>query len=453
MISNDKRTDIQKQDDLLIDDALPGLAFLDPEFTRVEIANRLPRDPAVQLEDCRVRYIRYKPCTNCIIAYSAAALVDGEKSRIDFYAKIHTPCDFDDAAAKSENHRWVDVAVFGPVMAFPESRTIFYFFPNDCAIEGLRALSDTKKIQRILYEHYDKYPEEQWRISDRKMRIDLVRFKPERRVVLRCDTKAVNRDNEKRRRLSVFLRIYPDERGERIFSLQNNIFEAARKTAVFSVARPVACLPERSMLIMEALPGEQFLDALTDSGESAMVKAAAAIGTLQNMPVAAPERDARSYISEAAATKEMLAHLMPELQDKCEAIFEFLESNFPASRNNRLIHGDFYHGQLLVDEQGVSILDFDRSALGDPLSDIGNFCAHLRLLYLKGRLENRLDMESKFLSSYEETVGKRTEPEALRFWIAFGLFQLAVDPFRRFESGWRKKAGDIISECGRILDL
>ncbi len=177
------------------------------------------------ITECKISYLRYKPGVNCIITYTASfkKQLSERQPPVVFYAKVYTSDDYHNAVNKAQQHRWIKQTDMKPFIALPEHHTLLYFFPNDCALDGLRVLSNFKKIQRILYEHFNKYDEQNWRISDRRLRIATVRYKPERRAVLRCFIWAKNRLTNKKRRFRIYMRIYGDDRGSSVYSIQKKL--------------------------------------------------------------------------------------------------------------------------------------------------------------------------------------------------------------------------------------
>lgn len=436
------------------DRELPGLTVLLDPAKFIEIISDKLSESSFTVANCVIYYVRYKPSTNCIIAYKLSIVNNGEPAAIFAYAKIFRSEDFQAAADKLDNHRWIPVPGMEPVMALPQQGAILYFFPNDHIIDGLRVLSNPKKIQRILYDHLDKFPEDEWRISDKKLNIMTMRYKPERRAVIRCDTKAVNRETEKRKPLSVFMRIYAEDDGRRIFEAHRKIYDMSRSSGLFSVPRPIAYIPDRKLFVMEAIRGRQLLDELKgDNGVTAVTRTAFALASLQGFDkVEAEEKSWENCMVEAAATGEMVTRILPDQAEPADNILNELKRGHDSSFGKGLVHGDFYHGQVLYDDQDISIFDFDRLARGDTLMDVGNFIAHLRLLNLQDEIAVSREFEKAFTGAFERAVGRPIPHDNLNKWIAFGLFQLSVTPFRTANPQWRRLTESIIDECRRILD-
>ncbi len=452
MLKSERYTDTIKRNDIPVDESLPGLSvMLVPENVGSLLKDGLS-ESAGNIRECRILYIRYKPGTNCIVAYQLQVESGGDSKEILFYAKLYTKNDYDNAARKAAVSRWIPVPGLDPYMLFPDLATILYFYPNDCLIDGLRILSDLKKIQRVLYESYDQYPEDKWRISNRQIHLNVVRYKPERRVVLRCNSRAKNRETNKWAWLKLYVRIYADDRGADIFSLQEKIHKLSEDSGLFTSPRPLTYLPERKALIMEKARGKQFLESIEGDNRAANIsKTAIALAAMHGFDIPGlSEKSRASYIDDAEETRKMLTNILPSEAELADSILDQLKNYSPAIGKSGFVHGDFYYGQVLCRKRKVSILDFDRSHRGDTVFDVGNFLAHIKLMRLRGEPSGGEDMENIFLKAYKEI--RDIDMTILNFWIAFGLYQLAVGPFRRLEPSWKANISDILTECKRILE-
>ncbi|TFH91614.1 phosphotransferase [Vibrio ouci] len=82
-------------------------------------------------------------------------------------------------------------------------------------------------------------------------------------------------------------------------------------------------------------------------------------------------------------------------------------SNLPTPASLMVIHRDFYHDQLLIDNNRLYLLDLDLCCNGDPALDIGNFIAHIEEQCL--RCFNKRDYAQKqidrFIEHYQQLAG------------------------------------------------
>jgi aminoglycoside phosphotransferase (APT) family kinase protein len=369
------------------------------------------------------------------------------------YSKLYLKDEFDDAAEKAGRHRWTSMSGIGDYMLFPEHHAILYFFPNDPVIDGLRILANPKKMQRVLYQYYSKYPEESWRVSDRRLKISVMRFKPERRAVIRLDTRAVNRADKTKEDLSLYARIYADSSGQKAYDTQKRLYQMSEDRDTPRIPLPIAYLPERRMFLMESLQGVTLQDCIKNRDLRAVEAAARSLASLHRLsPGDLPAVDPRSWEQRLADTLDMISGIAPDLSDIAAAVCRSLEKRLDIAGEYKpgFVHGDLHPGQIIIDGEKAGFIDFDRSYMGDTAADIGNFIANLKLWSLKDNI-NTGDFESAFASGYQKAGGTKLDKDRLSFWTAFSLFELAVNPFRSLEPNWRNKTSQILKICHSLL--
>ncbi len=434
------------------DEALAGLPLL---FDLEAVRERLNSEGA-SVEGGQVFYLRYKPKTSCIAAYEFERLdpATGERKPAVYYGKGMTTNAYLMAATKAENHRWIEVAPGYPIMRFDEARALLYTFPNDAVLDGLRILEEPKKLQRFLYEHFSSYPSDKWRLSDKRLATELVRYKPERRAVFRSRTKAVHRESEEKEKVEVYWRVYGENQGAEVFRRMEFLKGNLSEKAILTVPVPFGYEPERQILLMEALPGRPLLELLsTNQAETAVAKTAAALAhlhTLSNTQL--PVWRVEDFLAEAAETAKMLSALLPERTAWIEELLKKLQSGGPESQLSfSFVHGDFYYGQIIAAADKIGFIDFDRSHTGEPLADAGNFLAHLKLLQLERRLPQSETLAEAFVDTYADAGEMKPEQSELNWWTALSLFFLSVGPFRRLEAGWPEQTGCILSTVEELL--
>ena len=238
--------------DVPSDPTLPGLALvLNPEWMKRTVEEQLFRSGCAVVT-CQPRYVRYKPDTNCIVAYDIEWSGEGAEDTADMmcYVKCHTPADFTQAAEKAKSRQWIEDPGYGPLALLNDECAIVYAFPNDAELDGLRLVSDPKKLQRVLYDHHALLPNEDWRISDKRVRVTTIRHKPEKRAVFQVDTRAVNRNTGEKRKVRVYMRTYNDERGAEVFSLMRDLYQALEGDTRIAVPQPFAYLSDSNTVVV-----------------------------------------------------------------------------------------------------------------------------------------------------------------------------------------------------------
>lgn len=103
------------------------------------------------------------------------------------------------------------------------------------------------------------------------------------------------------------------------------------------------------------------------------------------------------------------------------------ELHAPPPQGPVLVHQDFRTGNYMVDRQGLTgILDWEFADWGDPMSDIGWFCAAC-WRYAHPALEaGGIAPRAPFYRGYEVASGRRIDPEAVAFWEVMAHLRWAV---------------------------
>jgi aminoglycoside phosphotransferase (APT) family kinase protein len=119
-----------------------------------------------------------------------------------------------------------------------------------------------------------------------------------------------------------------------------------------------------------------------------------------------------------------------------ERVIEWLPLNMPAREPPAaVVHGDYRADNTVfhpTEPRVIAILDWELSALGDPLADFAYHLMSYRLPTLSipmlgGRDAAALGLptEQEYVAHYEHVTGFRLDPRELEFYLAFGMFRLA----------------------------
>ena len=415
-------------------------------------------DQKLNVASIKPLYIKYKPKTSCVIAYKAEISDDDSSNNTELllYAKVFSKHEFQNGIDKASPHRWIKLEMTPSYVIIPDANIILYFFPNDCVIDGLRILSDKKKIQRDLYEYYQRYNPGEWRISDKKLNITVVRYKPERRVVIQCNSKAVNKKTNIKEPLEIYFRIYSDNLGEYVFSVQSDVYKQLQENKILSTPMPIGYNRERKIMYLEKVPGDVLSSLLLSevSHEAVIKKAAHALSELHKLETSTLNNlNPENLFSEIDAMASYLSNILPESANLIHSILSKLKDHNEFSNYEELcfLHGDCHPGQFIIDENIVSLIDFDRAIAGNRLIDISNFIATQKYSQLIGEIENSENYENYFKESYIDYSEVKINDNELNHWISYNLFKLAVKPFREFRDNWQEISTRIMKECLKLL--
>lgn len=111
-----------------------------------------------------------------------------------------------------------------------------------------------------------------------------------------------------------------------------------------------------------------------------------------------------------------------------ELAFRWLRDHLPeAPERMALIHGDFRHGNLMVDEKGlVAVLDWELAFLGDPMADLGWLCVNS---WRFGNIDfpvGGFGTREQLFDGYEAAGGRRPDPQRVRFWEILGSLRWGI---------------------------
>ncbi len=105
----------------------------------------------------------------------------------------------------------------------------------------------------------------------------------------------------------------------------------------------------------------------------------------------------------------------------------WLERKAPLAGEIVLVHHDFRSGNYMLDESGLTaILDWEFAAWGDPMTDIGWFCAKCWRYGAEGLEAGGIAPRADFYRGYEGASGRRIRPDAVHYWEVMAHLRWAV---------------------------
>lgn len=105
----------------------------------------------------------------------------------------------------------------------------------------------------------------------------------------------------------------------------------------------------------------------------------------------------------------------------------WLDEHLPAPAEAVLVHGDFRNGNLIVGPEGITaVLDWELAHAGDPMEDLGWMCVRSWRFGVDDKPVGGFGDYGEFFAAYEAAGGRSVDPEAVRFWEAFGTLKWGV---------------------------
>jgi aminoglycoside phosphotransferase (APT) family kinase protein len=106
-----------------------------------------------------------------------------------------------------------------------------------------------------------------------------------------------------------------------------------------------------------------------------------------------------------------------EPQPGLEWGLRWCEIHAPPPGDIVLVHQDFRTGNYMLDGNGLTaILDWEFAAWGDPMSDLGWFCAKCWRYNRKDLEAGGIATREPFYRGYEAESGRRVDPERVAYW-------------------------------------
>ncbi|MHA7241192.1 phosphotransferase [Arthrobacter sp. TMS1-12-1] len=256
-------------------------------------------------------------------------------------------------------------------------------------------------------------------------RLELRSYRPLRRAVV------LARNGDERRYLKVLRHHAAGPLAER-----HRMLRAAGVPAPVLAAGPV-----RDVVAMHAAPGTPLAELLMRDGASG-VEPEALLRVLARLPVevlSLPERPpwsarVRDYGEAAVAA-------LPAEADRIRRLAADIDAVVRAGQDGPLVptHGDFYEGNLLIEDGTVSgLLDVDALGPGHLVDDLACFLGHLAVLpALHAGYARVPEALQRFLQAFD----RRVDPVALRGRAAAVSLTLVAGARRRTEARATDDAG------------
>lgn len=212
--------------------------------------------------------------------------------------------------------------------------------------------------------------------------------------------------------------------------------------AIHGVAEP------QGIVVLEARRGEELGAALV--GGRAVPRPEELDALLEGLAGLAVEPlSGETPATQLEAARAALAALLPEVAGRLGALHETLAT--PASAPDRLVHGDFYEAQVLVEAGRISaLLDPDRLRRGDAADDPATLLAHLTVL-----AETHPASASR-IADYADGVAavaqRRVDAALLAERLAVQLLALATWPWHAGRADWRSRALTAVAQAERLVD-
>ena len=293
-------------------------------------------------------------------------------------------------------------------------------YPDDAHLPGLAKAALPDSALTLVNSHVLAVP-------TRVVRVELVRYRPASRAVLRHHVGKA--------------RFYARAmRPEAVAPLLVARDFAGRSD--FVVPRLAGRWQDGAVLWMSEIPGVNLRQRIRAGKGPDPAALFDALESLWNAPLGSPPdrpfnlaaayRRARRSFSRLAADDDDARR---ELANAVRVLDPFVESWQPTGA----AHNDFYEDQMLVLPDGrIGLVDFEEAGPGDPMLDVGNFLAHLRWTSSFGRASHAQAAgayHDAFRQAALERFGWSERRLALREAVC--IFRVCTNVVRHPRQDWR----------------
>jgi phosphotransferase family enzyme len=307
---------------------------------------------------CRPRYVRYRPGRRLLVLYD----LDGVLAHLTILRPRRTVRLWE-RVRKSPLAWWV-----------PELGGVLQRFPLDVRLPGLAVAAHAG---------------------------ELVRYKPSRRAVIRFP--------------HAYGKLRADQAGASHVAVARELIARGIRTPA-----PLQYRPELGMALYEEAQGTRLATLRGGGLEDWIEPVADALRQLHATRVPGlREHSMAAEVADLQAAAETATALGADACDLADELALRLMAVEPAAAT---IHGSFHDDQVLVGDDGVTLLDLDSAARGHPLLDVGHFAA-----YLTAAGED-VARERFLMACNADTSALLFEAAALLRWSSM--------PFRDLEPGW-----------------
>jgi hypothetical protein len=309
-----------------------------------------------------------------------------------------------------------------PAAALPGMRTSVHAFPIDPDLPGLPDASDPRRMRKVLQGYPALAGPALARLED--CAVAIAHYPRASRCVLRYSVAGTKGGNGGTWSAVAYGKTYADSGAERSLRVLQSLQSVAGNGNLPTLPMALGHVAALRLNLLGAVGGTPLIPALVKAHlargepipdlERLVARAATVLGSLHGVPIAGlPERSLNEDIAELQSRLQESRAMSPTAAAYFGMELDRLSQAAAGDPGDDpcFCHGDFTPSQLLVDGEGVAIIDLDNVCLADPALDLGQFLAYLRVAVYKasragGVAASRIAdaLASAFLDGYLEAA-------------------------------------------------
>ena len=242
------------------------------------------------------------------------------------------------------------------VLFDPVTNTVFWIFPQDRKLLGLGRLTNPPPELRNVFGT-------PWTQSELKA------YKPERAATVRCaDAHGATIG---------FAKLQREDAGRRSVALLRTARRGIADNGILRLPETIGYLPEHRMALFSPAPGRPLNQLPWDAYPDAMAARGAPLPVLHAQPTDGFAPFTRLNPDQLVSAGELVGAARPDLASVTDGLVGVLLRTAPTPGPNVLLHGDLHPKNVLVHDNGVSLVDFDEASVGPAAAELGGVLARL----------------------------------------------------------------------------
>ena len=336
----------------------------------------------------------------------------------------------------------------GSIVTINGLDTEAYRFPNDRRLRGLRAFTAPGAATSVWQDWIDQTGGE-YRLDAGSLQRLLIRYVPEQKWIVRLRAEGTHRDTGTLRKRRVVVRSAAPEVCATLWHRHTRLHERCKQDdARFFVPAVVGADTDNGLLAVKWVHGASLVESLRARPvEEVMMGAARMLFDVHRTELTGLDvLGTEALTSRVMDASEDLAIACPTLAPRFRRIAaETCEklARFDGARVATL-HNDLHWNQLRIEGDRFALLDLERMARGDPLVDVANLSAQLRLLACRSEhaVSSSIAREwsCAWIAAWSDVSRQPMDRARLGCYGAMAALDLARGMMRHLRSGWRELA-------------
>lgn len=404
--------------------------LLDTDDVARHLSSRLGTNGPIAIDSCARLRAKYRVGDSLRVLY-----------RIRTGNRYHTVAAraFVEGRSKQAYERAVLGAVSGdflrPVAHDAGLETVFWTFPNDRRIGGLRALTSIPAELSQLF-------------APAWTRSRVVAYAPEKCATAQC--------LDDRSRVLAYAKVYAREDGQRIFDIYNALRQTqTSETRGIRLPRAFAYREADHMLLLEAVEGRRIADLHGDELLHGYRRLGLALAALHDLPL--PDglpTFKRLDLQRIRRATRIVGQARPDVQREAHDLANELSLRWePSGMAPVCLHGDVHPKNGIMRGDRLTLIDLDQAAAGNAAADLGSLLAGLAYNHRAGLLSRQVARElgDAFLNGYA-SLRQLPEHTALQWHTAAALLaERALRAINRIRPEGLRCLPELLIEANDIL--